>query len=355
MLSRAFRRKIHAVFAIIILATIYYLLTDDIPENDVEPSEYPEPAPAQMPRLQTKPRSRRVKAAPIQKEHADQWLLARPEPPEAGSDDVEMVVASMSSENTTWLDQYLLDWKKNIYVVDDETARFTVPINKGREAMVFLTYIIDRYDTLPGNVFFHHAERFQWHNDNPDYDALNLLQRFQFSYLKKQGYVNLRCVWVLGCPAEIQPELDAAMGAVEEGVTAKRVYKKAFEELFPEEPLPDRVGVACCSQFAVRRETIRQRPQADYIRYREWLINSELPDNLSGRVLEYAWHIIFGKKAVHCPNAAVCYCEMYGLCRLKCSQGDCEGQYRLPPYATLPPGWPKFGWSGEERDWSGPE
>lgn len=150
MLSRAFRRKIHAVFAIIILATIYYLLTDDIPESDVGPSEYPKPAPAQMPRLQTKPRSRRVKAAPIQKEHTNQWLLARPEPPEAGGDDVEMVVASMSSENTTWLDQYLLDWKKNIYVVDDETARFTVPINKGREAMVFLTY-----DTRNSSLFSH--------------------------------------------------------------------------------------------------------------------------------------------------------------------------------------------------------
>lgn len=45
----------------------------------------------------------------------------------------------MKKENVTWLDDFLLDWKKNIYVVDDPTAPLTVDVNKGREAMVFLT------------------------------------------------------------------------------------------------------------------------------------------------------------------------------------------------------------------------
>lgn len=58
-----------------------------------------------------------------------------------GPDDTEMVVASMKKENLTWLDDYLLDWKKNIYVVDDPYAPLTVPVNKGREAMVFLTCV----------------------------------------------------------------------------------------------------------------------------------------------------------------------------------------------------------------------
>ena len=56
-----------------------------------------------------------------------------------GEGDVEMVVASMKKENLTWLDDYLLGWKKNIYVVDDPTAPLTVQRNKGRESMVFLT------------------------------------------------------------------------------------------------------------------------------------------------------------------------------------------------------------------------
>ena len=139
-------------------------------------------------------------------------------------------------------------------------------------------------------MIFHHAQRFQWHNDNPDYDALPLLEKFRLEYLKEVGYVNLRCAWILGCPTEIMPIQDQADGRLDEPVTAKRVYKKAFEELFPGEPVPEKVGVACCSQFAVRRETVWQRPREDYVRYREWLVSSDLFDDLSGRVLEYSWH-----------------------------------------------------------------
>lgn len=163
-----------------------------------------------------------------------------------------------------------------------------------RRTLTDIRYIIDRYDTLPANVLFHHAGRFQWHNDNPNYDALELLQNFRFPYLKRQGYVNMRCAWVLGCPVEIEPIKDASDKVINEPVTAKRVYKQAFMELFPGEEVPDKVGVTCCSQFAVRRETIRRRPKEDYIRYRTWLEKSDLPDNLSGRVLEYAWHSKFG-------------------------------------------------------------
>jgi len=270
-----------------------------------------------------------------------------------GSSETEMVVASMKKENTTWLQSAVPEWKKNIYVVDDPRAQLTVPVNKGREAMVFLTYIIDRYDTLPGNIIFHHAERFQWHNDNPDYDALPLLESFRLSHLKSEGYVNLRCVWVLGCPVEIKPAKDESPPREHEPVTAKHVYKPAFEELFPGQPMPDEIGVSCCSQFAVRREVIWRRPKEEYERYRDWLVSSPLGDDLSGRVLEYSWHIIFGKEAVHCPDAGTCYCKLYGLCDMECEKDKCQGQYLLPPFSTLPEGWPKRGWKGEDRGWTG--
>ena len=138
-----------------------------------------------------------------------------------------------------------------------------------------------------------------------------------------------------------------------EPIHAKRVYKKAFEEIFPGEPVPEVVGVTCCSQFALRREKIRQRSKAEYIRYREWLMTSDLPDDLSGRVLEYAWHIIFKMGAVHCPPAGECYCQNYGMCDLDCEKDKCAGQYILPPFANLPKGWPRFGWASEDRHWTG--
>jgi hypothetical protein len=50
-----------------------------------------------------------------------------------------MVVASMQSDDTSWLSKYFPEWAKSIYVVDDKHAPLTVTRNKGRESMVYLT------------------------------------------------------------------------------------------------------------------------------------------------------------------------------------------------------------------------
>lgn len=113
------------------------------------------------------------------------------------------------------------------------------------------------------------------------------------SHIEQEGYVNLRCAWILGCPSEIKPHVDNVPSKKGEPITAKHVYKSAYEELFPGEAVPESIGVACCSQFAVRRETIWNRKKEDYIRYRDWLLKSPLGDDLSGRVLEYSWHSKF--------------------------------------------------------------
>ena len=64
--------------------------------------------------------------------------------------------------------------------------------------------------------------------------------------------------------------------------------------------------------------------------------------------------MIFGKPAVHCPKAGECYCKLYGLCDLTCVDDKCDDRYVLPKYATLPQGWPKKGWQGEARNFTGP-
>jgi hypothetical protein len=317
-----------------------------------------------------------------------QWDLVNS--PFATPPPVEIVVASLKSEDTAWVAQYLPHWFRSIYVVDEPAAKLTVPRNKGREAMVYLTHIINNYDTLAETTVFVHASRFAWHNDDPDYDALGSLSHLQLDYVQAAGYVNLRCVLILGCPIEIRPHADAASAeerANNNGVssvsgqalTAKQIYKQAFEELMPGADVPQEVGVSCCSQFAVSREAVYRHPRANYVRWREWLLETPLADDLSGRVFEYMWHsecsrffslpvgaglvvltllmsgqVIFGKKAVFCPSPAECYCKVYGLCNLSCNGMECSGRYVFPKYSTLPNGWPRVGWSGEERAFSGP-
>ncbi|KAH6849869.1 hypothetical protein B0I37DRAFT_99349 [Chaetomium sp. MPI-CAGE-AT-0009] len=220
------------------------------------------------------------------------WSLFAKEPR------VEVVVASVSAEDTTWVHRFLPGWARSVYVVDEPSAQLTVPENKGREAMVYLTHIVANYDTLAETTVFIHASRFAWHNDDPDYDNLPTLRNLNLDYVQSSGYVNLRCVQVLGCPVEIRPHLDAAtewarsIGAGSDGrpLTAKEIYKQAFEELMPGVEVPQKVGVSCCSQFAVSREAIRSRSREDYIRWRDWLLETPLADDLSGRVFEYLWH-----------------------------------------------------------------
>lgn len=57
------------------------------------------------------------------------------------TEDVDLVIASLTSENTSWYHESFPQWQKKIYIVDNPGAPLTVPKNKGREAMVYLTYV----------------------------------------------------------------------------------------------------------------------------------------------------------------------------------------------------------------------
>jgi hypothetical protein len=57
------------------------------------------------------------------------------------------VVASMEKDDMAWIHEYLPDWKLIRYVVDNPMAEYTVPKNKGREAMVYLTSVLHAKNT----------------------------------------------------------------------------------------------------------------------------------------------------------------------------------------------------------------
>lgn len=180
-----------------------------------------------------------------------------------------------------------------------------------------------------------------------------MLQSLQVPYLLSQGYANIRCVWLLGCPSDLHgldQSVQTDSDSEESAQDTKVHYKKAFQELFPGKPVPAAVDTPCCAQFAVTREAIQSRTLLEYQHYRQWLTDTPLADYVSGRVFEYCWHIIFGKAAVHCPNPKECYCNTFGLCELECEEDGCGERWPYPPSATLPDGWPTVGWEGQIRD-----
>ncbi|KAJ6155860.1 hypothetical protein N7470_006426 [Penicillium chermesinum] len=175
-----------------------------------------------------------------------------------------------------------------------------------------------------------HGGRYQWHNDNPLYDSVVTLKDLQIDHVKRTGYVNLRSNSSQAAISAKDPTTRPIPPPVE--------YPDRFLELFPDEELPEVVGVPCCSQFAVSREAVRARPKADYERCRQWLLDVDLDNATSGRIFEYAWHIMFGKTAELCLDVVTCYCETYGYCDMEPIELQNHWVWRG---MVLPPNWPE--------------
>ena len=235
--------------------------------------------------------------------------------------DKVVIMAKMEKENTDWVAEHLPEydalfivpnprytdnnssWQAAIYTVNPspnttEDTALTTPMNKGRESMAYLSYIIENYAKLPSTLAFIHSHRSgflsAWHTDTPLHDNVDALRSLQIPFVQQNGYVNLRCKWNPGCleahrhNAHVTPE----------------VWKDVFAGTSTEENAqghelaPTLVGAACCAQFAVSKDQVLARPLSDYERFREWIIDTEKSDAKSGRVLEFLWHVIFGKDAV---------------------------------------------------------
>jgi hypothetical protein len=222
-----------------------------------------------------------------------------------------LVLAKTKEEDISWTNREIPEQEKAVYVVDDLTAPLHPPRNKGHEVMVYLSWIIDNYPKLPDIAIFMHAHQYTWHNDDMlDNDAAKLVVRLSRQHVWRNGYVNMRCSWYPGCPDWMHP------GETEENASKpEEVHlSKSWGELFPTEEVPSVLAQPCCAQFALSRERIEAISYAQYVRYREWLLSTKLPDTLSGRVWEYVWQFIFTGGNTYCPKEHTCFCDQFGIC-----------------------------------------
>ena len=177
--------------------------------------------------------------------------------------------------------------------------------------MVYLTYIIDHYDTLPAISIFVHSHRYAWHNnDLLDSDMATAVRRLNADYVRRQGYMNLRCHMQPGCSDNLR--LDATKKDVHKPEVL--IFRKVWDQLHPGQPLPKTLSAPCCAQFAVSGDRIRSISRDQYRAWRTWLLETELESGVSGRVWEYMWHYIFTGKSDLCPTTHACYCGGFGVC-----------------------------------------
>ncbi|KAK0635536.1 hypothetical protein B0T17DRAFT_612388 [Bombardia bombarda] len=253
-----------------------------------------------------------------------------------------LVVARTSGEDVAWMDESLAitkahsndgdtervvkdgdgkddkedhdKWTLYLYTTDNiSAAGFHTPVNKGREAMAYLTYIIEHYAKLPDISVFMHSHRSSWHDNFFGLDTVQTLQRLKLDHVVRLGYFNLRCNWEPGCPDHIHPR-DPVF---DDDKPEQYYFASAWSDIFPMLEVPETLSQPCCAQFALTADRIRVWPQDEYIFLRDWMLMTELEDEISGRVFEYLYQLsvyIWTGKAVNCPEEHNCYCEGYGIC-----------------------------------------
>ncbi|KAI9806692.1 MAG: hypothetical protein M1825_006149 [Sarcosagium campestre] len=225
-----------------------------------------------------------------------------------------LVAGHRKDDDISWMSR-LPDIKLALYNVDDLSAPLHPPKNKGREAMVYLTYIIDHYDRLPDTVLFFHAHESAWHNNVLlDLSSSTTIKRLRSERVQRVGYFPSRCHLDPGCPNWLH--LDRPEGDLDTVKKPEEVLftPKIWRELHPLDPIPPALSQPCCAQFAVSGDRIRANPRSRYEHYRNWLLKTDLPDDTSGRVMEYLWQYIFTGNAEFCPITHSCYCLGYGVC-----------------------------------------
>lgn len=179
---------------------------------------------------------------------------------------------------------YKIDKNATVLIYDKENPNnpLTIPVNKGNEASAYLKYIIDNYEKLPDYTFFIHDNEFDWHHSG------SVIDKYAEAVNSGQKYYNIndKCHW--DKPNLIPPHLYA---------TLMQWYNVFVEEYIPIQSVPNNkdfiYGYRGAAQFLVHKDLIRILPKQFYTRIYEWIISTEWPTYVTGRCLEWTWHVFW--------------------------------------------------------------
>lgn len=228
-----------------------------------------------------------------------------------------VVIASYKSQDLSWLPQLESDltsgWEIYRYVSDQPTENdpsdwLHVQNDKGREALAYLTFIIDNYGSLPDFATFIHGHNRAWHQPESVVDRLSTLN---LSAVEHEGFVSLQyhgggCDEATKFYYDGSHPQDTRRGAMLGDFWDDMMKPHGFGEL------PPVIGRPCCAQFAVHKDAILKHSRKFWKHMREPLLIGDdhqrprwkddfLSTHAVGLYYENVWHIVFGKLAINCP------------------------------------------------------
>lgn len=217
-------------------------------------------------------------------------------------------------------------WELFRYVSDDAQAGdIHLEGDLGREALAYLTFIVDNYDKLPDYMIFNHGHDRAWHQPMRILDKIIALN---YTAVDQEHYINLRCTEGEGCTDETKYYFDDPKpGDARWGYHLEKFWADRMRPHIGR--MPRIIGRRCCAQFAVDRAAVLHRPLIFYERLKDPLVSmnmtdirrlwgEELPEIRVGTMFEMTWHIIFGKPADHCPSRDYCN-EVHFQNKIHCS------------------------------------
>ncbi|KAI1091036.1 hypothetical protein F5B19DRAFT_460772 [Rostrohypoxylon terebratum] len=229
---------------------------------------------------------------------------------------VNLVIATLSKDDISWTQNIAIPNLKIIrYISDDMKAEFHPPVpNKGREALIYHTYLNDFYDDLPDISIFTHADEKPWHVEGTLNSSLSFaLSHLDLNEVLQRHYFNLRVLWEDGCPNWINTSKTDKNDKNWSKLEEPYMYE-AFSENFATSDVPGILAGPCCSQFAVTKDAVRRHTKSQYQINMDWLVQTHWDDYITGRVWEHMWQYLFLGKAVDCDVEWRAYCKMYHIC-----------------------------------------
>ena len=208
------------------------------------------------------------------------------------------IVVSRYNKNVDFVYKINNNNNINVMIYDKENLNnpLNIPVNKGNEASVYLKYIIDYYDELTDFTFFIHDEEYSWHHSG------SIIDKFNEALMSNKMYYNIndKCHW-------------NKKNSLDNNTYNKLLkwYNKYIEDYIPISKVPNNsdfiYNYLGSAQFLVHKDLIKNLPKEFYIKIYEWIITTDLPNSLSGRFLEWTWHIFWYIYPNYINNKSVSY------------------------------------------------
>ncbi|CAD6585711.1 MAG: hypothetical protein ASARMPREDX12_002099 [Alectoria sarmentosa] len=167
-----------------------------------------------------------------------------------------LVVVARTYNVTHWMDKVHSDWDQYTYLVSEDTSpndTLHVPANVGNEAMRYLSFLIDRYDSLPDIIAFRHGHENSWHQT---FDSAAEVNNLNLTTIRLRRYQNFQCgdscsQHIYLAETQRNEERKKLLSTRSDPPVDAAIYEH-WNSWFGV-PMPEDVAAACCAQSTQRR------------------------------------------------------------------------------------------------------